>query len=80
MIEELIVVEQARREAQREAPDEPIAAGRGRVTRALRALDGGASVPEPSPKPATLLAVAPWAPTSDLLQPELAATQASDRS
>jgi hypothetical protein len=45
MLEELLVIEEARREAEREAPGEPIAAGRA-ATRALHALESGASVPE----------------------------------
>jgi hypothetical protein len=45
MIEELLVVEGTRREAEAEAPGEPVAAGRA-VTMALRALEAGASVPE----------------------------------
>jgi hypothetical protein len=45
MIEELFLIESARREAEREAPGEPIASGRA-VTHALWAYEGGASVPE----------------------------------
>lgn len=45
MIEESLIIESARREAEREAPGEPIASGRA-VTHTLWAHEGGASVPE----------------------------------
>jgi hypothetical protein len=45
MLEEELVIVEARREAEREAPGEPVAAGRA-ASVALRALEGGASVPE----------------------------------
>jgi hypothetical protein len=45
MIEELFVIECARREAEREAPGEPVASGRA-VTHAVWAYESGASVPE----------------------------------
>jgi hypothetical protein len=45
MTEEEFVIAAARREAEREAPGEPVAAGRA-ATLALHALEGGASVPE----------------------------------